>query len=147
MPFSNDEEIVLEDRSRFPLYIFGFGFGLNIISLFNLCFCPEGGCRSSIEALLIGWMAMFNGGAAITWLANPLLVTAWILLLKSNRSAWFFSLISAVLSALFFEFPGIVENEAGYYSVIKSIEPGYWLWLSSSAATFIGSLMFKLQRR
>jgi len=144
MPFSDDEQILVEEKSKLKTVVLIVGIGLFIFSLFNICFCTDNGCRTSIEALLIGWLATLTGGAAITWLANPLLIIAWILLIKNKKSAWLFGLIASIICISFLKFRVIIENEAGHYNPITKIGLGYWLWLSSCLTTFIGSLTIRL---
>lgn len=62
MPFSNDEQIVVEEKSKMKTAILIIGVGLFFISLCNICFCTNNQCRTSIEAFLIGWLAMLTGG-------------------------------------------------------------------------------------
>ncbi|MGZ3923432.1 MAG: hypothetical protein ACXVBJ_06650 [Flavisolibacter sp.] len=144
MPFSDDEQILVEEKSKLKTLVLIVGIGLFIFSLFNICFCTDNGCRTSIEAFLIGWLAMLAGGAAIAWLANPLLIIAWVLLTKNKKSAWLFSLTALLFSISFLKFQTIIENEAGDYNPIKTIGLGYWLWLSSCLATFVGSLTLRI---
>ena len=144
MPFSDDEQILVEEKSKLKTVILIVGVGLFVFSLFNICFCTDNGCRTSIEALLIGWLAMLTGGAAITWLANPFLVIAWILFIKDKKSAWLFGLAASIMSISFLKFQVIIENEAGHYNPIAKIGLGYWFWLSSCLTTFIGSLTMRI---
>src|SRR6185437_13586453 len=116
MPFSDDEQILVEEKSKLKTAVLIVGIGLFAISLFNICFCTENGCRTSMEALLIGWLAMLTGGAAVTWLANPFLITTWILLTKNKKSAWIFGLTASIISISFLKFQVIIENEAGHYN-------------------------------
>ena len=144
MPFSDDEQILVEEKSKLKEVVLILGIGLFVFSLFNFCFCTDNGCRTSIEALLIGWLAMLTSGAAITWLANPFLAISWILLTKNKKSAWVFGLIASLISISFLKFQIIIENEAGHYYPITRIGYGYWLWLSSCFTTFIGSLTIRI---
>ncbi len=75
-----------------------------------------------MEALLIGWLTMLTGGAAVTWLANPFLIIAWVLLTKNKKSAWFFGLLASVISISFIKFQVVIENEAGHYNPITKLE-------------------------
>jgi len=144
MPFSNEEHILVEENSKLKTVVLVVGIILFTFSLFNICYCTDTGCRTSIEALLIGWLAMLTGGAAITWLANPLVIIAWILLAKNKKSAWLFGLTASIICISFLKFQVIIENEAGDYNPITKIGLGYWLWLSSCLTTFIGSLTLRI---
>jgi hypothetical protein len=143
MPFSNDETILMAKQSNAQKTLLLLSIGLFVLSLFNICFCTSQGCRSSSEALLIGWLAMFACDAAVTWLANPFLFVAWVLMAKQKRLAWVFALLAAVLSSLFLTFEVVIENEAGQFNAITKIGLGYWLWLASCVATLVGSLLIK----
>ena len=146
MPFSDEKQILVEEKSKLKAVVLIVGIGLFIFSLFYTCFCTDNVCRTSIEALLIGWLAMLTGGAAITWLANPFLIITWILLTKNKKPAWLFGLTASIISISFLKFQVIIENEAGHYNSITKIGLGYWLWFSSCLATFIGSLTIRLSK-
>jgi len=144
MPFSDDEQILVEEKSKLKTVVLILGIGVFAFSLFNICFCTDNGCRTSMEALLIGWLAMLTGGAAITWLANPLLIVTWILLIKNKKSAWLFGLAAFIISVSFLKFKVVIEDEAGHYNSISKIGLGYWLWLTSCGVTFVGSLTIRI---
>ena len=144
MPFSDDEQILVEEKSKLKPAVLIVGILLFAFSLFNTSFCTDNGCRTSMEAFLIGWLAMLTGGAAITWLANPFLIITWILLAKNNKSAWLFGLTASVISISFLKFQVVIENETGHYNLITKIGLGYWLWVSSCLTTFIGCLTMRI---
>ena len=144
MPFSDDEQILVVGKSKIKSVILIIGVGLFFFSLFNISFCTNNGCRTSIEAFLIGWLAILAGGAAISWLANPFLIISWVLLTKNKKYAWLFSLTALVFSISFLKFQTIIENEAGQYNPISKIGIGYWLWLSSCVTTFFGCVTMRI---
>ena len=144
MPFSDDEQILVEEKSKLKTIVLIIGVGLFFFSLFNNCFCTDNGCRTSIEAFLIGWLTMLTGGASITWLANPFVIIAWVLLTKNKKVAWVFALTAFILSISFLKFQTIIENESGQLNRITNITIGYWLWLSSCATTFIGCVTIRI---
>jgi hypothetical protein len=144
MPFSDDEQILVEEKSKLKTAVLVIGIGCFAFSLFNISFCTSNGCRTSIEAFLIGWLAMLTGGAAMTWLTNPFLIIAWVLLAKNKKSAWLFGLAASVISISFLKFRVVIENEAGHYNPITRIGIGYWLWASSCLTTFIGCLTMRI---
>ncbi|MBS1731704.1 MAG: hypothetical protein JST02_00270 [Bacteroidetes bacterium] len=146
MPFSDDEEILVNENFRLKTIILILGIGLFVFSLSNICFCTVNGCRTSIEALLVGWLAMLSGGATIAWLANPFLILSWILLIRNKKFAWLFSLIALLFAISFLTFQTVIENEAGHYNPIKKVGLGYWLWFSSCLTTFIGSLTLRIMK-
>jgi len=146
MPFSDDKQILTEKKLKLKAAVFTVSISFFLLSLFNICFCTDNGCRTSIEALLIGGLAMLTGGAATTWLANPFLIIAWILLARNKRAAWIFSFAASIICISFLKFHTIIENEAGQYNPISKVGLGYWLWLSSCATTFIGSLIIRISK-
>ena len=147
MPFSDDEQILVEEKSKLKTIVLIVGVVLFIFSLFNICFCTDNGCRTSMEVFFIGWLAMLTGGAAMTWLANPFIITAWILLVKNKKAAWAFALIASLISLSFLKFEFIIGNEAGHYNQISKVGLGYWLWLSSCVTTFVGILTIRILKR
>lgn len=144
MPFSDHEQIQIQKKSKLKTAVLIIGLGMFFISLFTTCFCTNVGCKSSIEAFAFGWLALFFGQAAFAWLANPLIIIAWVLLIRDKKSAWIFGFIATISSLLFLVFPTVIENEAGTYSQITKIQLGYWLWLSSCFVTFLGSLVLRI---
>ena len=144
MSFSDDEPILIEEKSRLKTVVLITGIGLFVFSLFNICFCTANGCRGSMEAFLMGWLAMLAGGAAISWLANPCLIVAWILLMRNMKYSWLFAIAAAGFSLLFLHFHVVIENEAGHYNPILKTGLGYWFWLTSCLTTCIGSLILRV---
>ena len=97
MPFATDDPIFEEESSKLTVPVLILSIALFALSLCNFCFCTQSGCRTSIEAFLIGWLAMLGGGAATAWLANPLLIIAWILLARNKKAAWILALVALLL--------------------------------------------------
>lgn len=95
-------------------------------------------------ALLLGWAGIVSGGAAFSWIANPMLVVAWRLLAKNKKNAWIFGLLAALFSISFLAFKTVIANEAGTYSTILKIGISYWFWLASCVTTFVGSVILSL---
>jgi hypothetical protein len=146
MSFSDDEQIVIEKKSKIKTAVLMVSIGLFAFSLFNIAFYTEDGFRTSIEALFMGWLAMLTGGAAMTWMANPFLIVTWIFLGNNKKSAWIFGLISSLISILFLKFHVIIENEAGHYNAILKVGLGFWLWLSSCVTAFVGCLILLIKK-
>ena len=144
MPFSDDEQILIKEKSPLKTAILILSIGLFFFSLFNVSFCTRERCWSSIEAFSMGWLATLMGGAALTWLANPFLIIAWILLFRNKHYSWVFALFALLICLSFLLFDVIIDNEAGIERSISKVSIGYWLWLSSCTVTFIGSFIIKL---
>lgn len=101
------------------------------------------GCRTSIDALLLGWLTMLTGGASLSWLANPLLFISWILLMKNKKYNLLFSFLASIMCLSFLMFTSIIDNEAGTINPIIKIGIGYWLWVCSCTITFSGGLLIR----
>lgn len=144
MPFATDDPIFEEESSKLTMPVLILSIALFALSLCNFCFCTQNGCRTSIEAFLIGWLAMLANGGATAWLANPLLIIAWILFARNKKAAWILALVALLLCLSFLNFHVIIEDEAGHYNPILKVRIGYWLWLSSAAFTFLGSLTIRI---
>ncbi|MBC7587536.1 MAG: hypothetical protein H7178_04175 [Chitinophagaceae bacterium] len=108
------EETQLIKRIRVVTLITSFVlFG---ISLFNKCYCTDGLCRTSIEALLLGWFA------SITWLANPFLIITWVLISKNRKFALWAGLLTTLISFSFLKVDRILENEAGQDALLQKLK-------------------------
>jgi hypothetical protein len=146
MPFATDDPIFEEENSKLAMPVLILSIALFALSLCGFCFCTQNGCRTSIEAFLVGWLAMLADGAATAWLANPFLIVSWVLLARNKKAAWILSLVALLLCGSFLRFHVIIEDEAGHYNPILKVRSGYWLWLSSAASTFAGSLIIRVLR-
>ena len=120
---------------------------LLLTSLTQKCYCTTANCGDSIMVFLLGWFAVFKGGAGISWLANPLLLSSWLVLKTNLKLALVLSLLATMFSLFFLVFDSILANETGQYQQIISREAGYWLWLLSCASMFAGSLVLFVKQR
>ena len=134
-----------------------------VASLTQSAYCTND-CKRSFMVLLVGLLGILtelgtisnfildklNGdvssinnslGATFTWLANPVIFLSLIFLRTNKKVALIFSIISTLLILLFMAFDKVIDNEAGHYSKIVELKPGYWLWLLSSLTVLAGSLM------
>lgn len=116
---------------------------LFILSLTQKCYCTTTDCTHSIAALIMGFFGLVTGGATITWLANPLLLIAWISLSNRPKLSLIVSALAFIFSISFLFFSKIIVNEAGHYLEITQYKLGYWLWLLSSFVMLIGHLHLK----
>lgn len=97
-------------------------------------------------AFLLGWMDL--SGAGICWLANPLLVLSWVLMIKSrNKIALACSALAVVFSLFFLSYENIIANEGGANSPIIAYDYGYWFWISSCISNFIGTCILLSKSR
>jgi hypothetical protein len=103
-----------------------------------------------------GWLglaALISGvfgvlGGFYCWLANPLLVVAWILAL-TKKSPWAIcgtAILACLLSSEFMRHDLIYVDEGGSKAKITSLGIGYWLWLISQILMFVHGLFQLLVR-
>lgn len=130
--------------SKVKPVVLSISIGLFLLSLFGNGYCTDNSCRNSFELLLMGGIAMLTGGAAISWLASPLLVASWVLLTRNKKAAWAFGLAAVICCLFFLRFKVVIDDEAGNYRTITNIGWGYWLWLVSCLTSCIGSLMLRI---
>jgi hypothetical protein len=131
--------------ARLKPVVLSISIGLYVLSLLGDGYCTNNSCRSSFELLLMGGIGMLlGGGAALAWLATPLLVVSWVLLTRNKKAAWLFGLAAVVCCLYFLRFKVVIDDEAGNYRTITKIGWGYWLWLASCATTCIGSLTLRI---
>jgi hypothetical protein len=90
---------------------------------------------------LLGWMSFLGGDfiASLIWLANPLFVTAIILILNRKQLGLYISILSIVFALSFSLLNSVMINENGRYSKITSLENGYKLWTLSMVVLTIGT--------
>ena len=120
--------------------------GLLMVSLTQKSFCTQSGCDDySIFTFLFGGLGFFLSPAGLTWLANPLVIAAWVNN-KLQRSL-IYSLLALLLSVSFLFFNKVVIDEAGLYSKIIGYKLGYWLWLASMAVMAVGNIFLFLRSR
>lgn len=95
---------------------------------------------SSLEALLMGSIAVLGGGAYewLIWLANPLCLVAILCLLFDKKIALHFASVSIILSLSFLSSNTVLAAESGTRGEILSIKSGYYIWLSSIVILTIG---------
>jgi hypothetical protein len=124
---------------RFNRGIIAVSITLFAVALTQKCYCTTASCGDSLAVLLSGAIGFVFGGAALTWLANPLLIISWFINSKKPKLSIILSLFAVLLALSFLLFKRIISDEAGNYSQIVSYQLGYWLWLSSSAVMFLGS--------
>ncbi|MBI1374301.1 MAG: hypothetical protein GC159_16415 [Phycisphaera sp.] len=96
---------------------------------------------SCFGLLFFGWIGVLQG--VFAWLANPLLISSW-LLLKARRTRSIMCALAALMFALsFLLYKEIVTDEAGGVSSITRYSAGYWLWVASIAIAVLGAIVWK----
>ncbi len=90
--------------------------------------------QNGFGLLLVGWLGVLMG--YFEWIANPLLLMAWICLwVRKPRHAIPFAVAACAIAFAFAFRDKILVNEAGNICRIVSLDAGYWLWISSAAGT------------
>lgn len=120
------------------------GISLLLVSLTQKAYCTSTTCSDSIMVFLLGSIGFIFGGAALCWLANPLLIASWYFI-KKTKPAMFLSAAAFIIAMLFLTSGSVLDNENGNYHPIVSYEPGYWLWLGSGLITMLGNFAIQLQ--
>jgi len=116
------------------------------VSLTQVGYCTHQICRSSIDALITGSVGFLYGGAVLTWLANPLLLTSWLLINRNISISLVTSLLAMLVSFSFFFCRNVIDNEAGQLGVIVSYKAGYWLWAASTTVMGVGNCILYVRR-
>lgn len=110
-------------------------------SLTQKAYCTTGLCSDSVAVFIFGFFGLAYPLATWTWLANPLLLGAWIFLLRNPKISIFLSICSTLIAASFLLFDQIIDNENGQYKQIISYQAGYWLWLASHTLILIANFI------
>ncbi len=116
------------------------------LSLTQKCYCTTTSCSDSFMVFILGWAAVFSGGAGITWLANPLLFASWFFLKRKLEVSMFLGSFAFLVTLFFLMFGSVVDNEGGTTHQVVSYKPGYWLWVTSSACMWLGTSILKFRK-
>jgi hypothetical protein len=103
-----------------------------------------GGFGSGFIAFFFGFAGMLLGGAYGCWVANPFLVVSWFFIKRKPLVATILSGIAIGIGLWFTTYTEIMGDEGGNYDEITGYAMGYWFWLSSMVAVFLGSLWLLL---
>jgi len=116
------------------------------ILLFALCMpmdavCIEGACHDwqgwsalSLGWYEIAWLGKISPVVSLAWLANPVLLVAWVLLLlRFWRAAAWAGTVATVMALGFSLGTRIVMTDWGGTSPITGHPAGYWVWVLSTA--------------
>jgi hypothetical protein len=114
------------------------------------------GAWASWHVLFYGWIAIVlvpDNAPHLIWLANPVLLVAWVLIsaaLADGSSeatkaivvaAVFASGFAVAISAFSLLPVGVVDNEGGVPVPMMRRGAGYWLWLLSIACAFASAIL------
>lgn len=124
---------------------------LFFISLTQKSYCTGSTCSDSFLAFLLGWAGLFSGGAAISWLANPLLIVSWFTIRRKPKFSMLMAVLAFLFAASFLLFDQVLANEAGHLQTITEYRFGFWLWLGSTlsmlACTFVSVYLLNVERQ
>jgi hypothetical protein len=96
--------------------------------------------------LLIGPFGVLYG--IFEWLANPVLLVAWVFSFAGkNGIALLLGIAAAALMTAFLFRTTIVASEAPTYAKITGCAAGYWLWLSSAIVAVFGAAVGLVRQR
>jgi len=112
------------------------------------------GLENGAMLVLFGWLGALEG-SGIAWLANPLLIMAWITSVPAWITSLFpralaactavlgvsfvFSAFAVIFAASFQLTTQITINSAGHTAPITHLYSGYWLWFSSMIVMLVGN--------
>jgi hypothetical protein len=98
--------------------------------------------------LLIGLIGVFGG--YFEWLANPVLLAAWVFSFAGkNKVALLLGILASAFMVAFLFRHVMIASEAPTYEKIVGYGAGYWLWLTSAGLAIISGatgLMTQRQR-
>ena len=117
--------------------------------------------------LLMGGIAWIGGGLleTLVWMANPIALIALIRFFRESSSlvkiepvlktvipnprprSYWISAIAAAIAWSFSLWNEVLAAESGSMGEILSLEPGYWLWVSSFTLLAIGINYFRFRVR
>jgi len=90
--------------------------------------------------LLLGWLGLLAG--IVAWLANPLLIAAWIAFaLRSHRAALALGIAALLCALSFLAVDTVMVSEAPSFAKVTGLGLGYWLWIASMAVLAAGSAL------
>lgn len=125
--------------------------GIFLLSLPQRSYCLNGLCKNELYGfglVAVGWFGVFfDPLASYSWIANPLLIMAWIEMHKNQFVSFVLSLFSTALCLSFLSVRIMLTSESGEHGTVTGYQAGYWLWLSSSAFFLVGNLYTYLEAR
>lgn len=123
---------------------------LYVLSLFFSGFSTSGIQKNDdigLFLVLFGWYDVFGGNAGYTWLANPVLWGAW-LVIRDPKKSFVFGLIASTIMLLFAFSRTIkspvpcgswLESSDCPHLTITKLYLGYYLWIASAIVSVSGN--------
>jgi hypothetical protein len=117
-----------------------------LVSVTSECYCTSLRCSDSATVFLMGWLGLVSGGVGLVWLANPMLLTSWLLMYKNSKYAVYVSFTTLLICLSFLFFDKGIEGyaEQRFYFRIIEYKAGYWLWTGSAFSLFAGSIIGRI---
>ena len=95
--------------------------------------------------LLIGLIGVFAG--YFEWLANPLLLAAWVFSFAGkNKIVLLLGVLASVFMVGFLFRHSMIASEAPTYEKIVGYGAGYWLWLGSGGLMIVSGATGRVKR-
>jgi hypothetical protein len=96
--------------------------------------------------LLIGLVGVFDG--YFEWLANPVLLAAWVFSFAGNNKVTLpLGILASAFAVAFLFRHTMIASEAPTYEKIVGYGPGYWLWLTSAGLMIVSSATGLIRQR
>jgi len=96
--------------------------------------------------LLIGLIGVFGG--YFEWLANPVLLAAWVFSFAGkNKAALLLGILASAFMVAFLFRHAMIAREAPTYEKIVGYGAGYWLWLTSAGLVIVSGAMGLVKQR
>lgn len=93
----------------------------------------------------MGLMGVFGG--YFEWLANPVLLAAWVFSLAGkNKVALLLGILSSAFMLAFLFRHTMIASEAPTYEKILGYGAGYWLWLTSAGLVIVSGAIGLLKQ-
>lgn len=101
------------------------------------------------QVLIWGWLGIFIG--CLAWLANPLLLVIYALLMfRRNLAVFIVSLLAVLIACLSFLLLGtqIPLDEGNVRQAeVLSLGPAFYLWLTAIATPGLGALVLQFSQK
>ncbi len=96
--------------------------------------------------LLIGLIGVFDG--YFEWLANPVLLAAWVFSFAGkDKVALLLGILASAFMVAFLFRHTMIASEAPTYGKIIGYSAGYWLWLTSGGLVIVSGATGLMRQR
>ena len=135
---------------RLPKIITLLSFIVFAASLTQNCYNIEAhdpkASSPGLYLLLLGPIGVLYG--IFEWLANPVLLAAWVFSFAGkNKIALLLGIVASALMLAFLFRHTIVASEAPTYAKIIGYGAGYWLWLTSAGLVIVSGATGLVKQR